>query len=149
MGWLSRFLGLGARPHPPARPLIVWREGSYPTCAVGESYYQGALSRICGGHNRDGHRFECEAHLIPEPDNPYDINAVKVVVQGLHVGHLSREDAVRFHEEMALAGQPGGARCAARLDGGWRTNQHDEGSFGIRLGIPGRGRFTLTAEASE
>lgn len=34
------------------------------------------------------------AALVPEPSNPYDRNAVKVVVEGQHVGYLEKEVAV-------------------------------------------------------
>ena len=143
MGWLARLFGSERSPQQ-VRPRIVWRDGSYPTAAVGESHYQAALETLCGGHNRYGHELECDAELIPEPDNSYDSNAVKVVIGRRLVGYLCREDAVRFHEEMALAQRSGeGAVCAAKINGGWRTNQHDEGSFGVRLGIPQRGRFAL------
>jgi hypothetical protein len=33
------------------------------------------------------------------------------------------------------------AEVAAQITGGWRTNQHDEGSFGVKLGIPMRGNI--------
>jgi hypothetical protein len=142
MGWLSKLFGFDPPKSAPAR--IVWREKSFPTSAVGESNYQAALEGLCGGHNRYGYELECEAELVPEPSNPYDPNAVKVLIARRLVGYLSRADAVRFHAEMALAERPGeGARCAAKINGGWRTNQYDEGCFGVRLGIPGWGRFTL------
>lgn len=142
MGWLSNLFGAGRSA--PRLPLIEWREGSYPTSAVGESYYQEAFIAICGRPTRSGYEIACEAHLIPERNNPHDANAVKVMINGRNVGHLCRDDAVRFREEMATAGRPGhGARCAAKIAGGWRTNQYDEGLFGVRLGVPGRGRFTL------
>ena len=85
--------------------------------------------------------------LRPEPSNPYDPNAVRVLIRGRLVAYLCREDAIRFGEEMAAAGRPGeGARCAAKIVGGWRTNQYDEGYFGVRLGIPGWGPFTLAID---
>lgn len=31
------------------------------------------------------------------------------------------------------------ASCSAKIVGGWRTNQHDSGHFGVKLGIPTRG----------
>jgi hypothetical protein len=33
---------------------------------------------------------------MPEPDNPYDSNAVTVLIDGMHVGYLSREDASAY-----------------------------------------------------
>lgn len=144
--WLKALFGGGHSQRPASRPLaqIVWRDGSYPTNAVGESHYQDAFEALCGGYTRSGHQIACTALLVPEPSNPYDVNAVKVTIQGRLVGYLSREGAVRFHAEMAAAGRPGeGAQCAAMIKGGWRTNQYDEGSFGVSLGVPGWGKFTL------
>lgn len=34
-----------------------------------------------------------DAQLVPEPDNQYDPNAVKVIVNGVHMGYIKREDA--------------------------------------------------------
>lgn len=31
-----------------------------------------------------------KAELIPEPDNPYDPNAIKVIVDGLHIGYIKK-----------------------------------------------------------
>lgn len=143
MGWLSKLFGLEGAASP-SLPLIVWREGSYPTQAVGESNYQAALEVICGGYSRHGHEVLCEASLIPDPTNPYDANAVKVVIARHLVGYLCRDDAIRFGEEMTAAGRLGeGARCAAKVKGGWRTNQYDEGQFGVSLGVPGRGAYKV------
>lgn len=36
--------------------------------------------------------------LIPEPENPYDPLAIKVVIAGEQVGHISREDNKHVHE---------------------------------------------------
>jgi len=65
---------------------------------VGESHYQRALWQIVGDEftPRDPVRYEVVALLVPEPDNPYDANAVRIVVDGLLVGYLSRSDAARY-----------------------------------------------------
>jgi hypothetical protein len=139
MGLLQRLLGYPTTPT--VTPFIFWREGSFPTRAVGEGDCQVALSEVCGGPGRPGYEHLCEAHLLPDADNPQDANAVKVVVQGRLVGYLSRADAVRFREQMARTGRRGGARCAAKINGGWRTNQRGQATFGIRLGVPTRGCF--------
>ena len=149
MGWLRTFLlgvaagqassnpRLSTTPAVRAAYQVSWRQGSYPLSAVGESNYQDALSRICGGHNRDGHELECLAVVIPEPTNPYDPNAHKVMINGLLVGYLPRDEAKRFKTQARNAGIAGQAvEVAALISGGWRTNQYDEGFFGVRLGIP-------------
>lgn len=35
----------------------------------------------------------CE--LVPEPNNPYDSNAIKVEVKGVHIGYIKKEDCQR------------------------------------------------------
>lgn len=65
-------------------------------CAVvGESYYQDALratGRVCsaGGEGRPAFT----AALVPEPENPYDSNAIAVYSPRGKIGHLSRDDAL-------------------------------------------------------
>jgi hypothetical protein len=70
--------------------------GDDPLEVVGESRYQDALWKIVGGRRGDPVRYETEAVLEPEPDNPYDSNAIKVLIGGAVVGYLSREDAATF-----------------------------------------------------
>jgi len=116
---------------------VVWRPGSCPFEVVGESHYQPALARLCGGHSRAGHDLECRAQLMPEPTNAYDANALKVMIGGALVGYVPREQAVRLKAEAERVGRGGAIiEAAAIVRGGWRTNQYDEGDFGIRLGIP-------------
>jgi hypothetical protein len=142
---------LPARPTAPTKPRfeaprpvplrrIQWREGSFPMEAVGESNYQSALQAICGPHTRDGHDAEFEAIIEREPSNAYDSNAVMVLIKGKKVGYLPREQAERVAGQMASKDIMA-ARCRARIRGGWRTNQHDEGDFGVRLAIPNHGEI--------
>jgi len=112
--------------------------------AVGEIHYQPALVRLCGGHSRHGHERTCRARLTPEPTNAYDAKAHRVIIDGAHVGYVPREHAARFAEASAAVGRPGAAiEVAAVIRGGWRTNQHDEGGFGVRLGAPLRGAIAF------
>lgn len=57
----------------------------------GEGSYQLALKQVVQELGRDVH-----AILVPEPQNQYDPNAVAVLVGGLKVGYLSREDAALY-----------------------------------------------------
>jgi hypothetical protein len=62
---------------------------------VGESFYQPALLAITGAERGEAVECECIAELIPEPENPHDPNAIKVLIDGLQVGHLSRQNAIK------------------------------------------------------
>lgn len=115
-------------------------DGGHGLEVVGESHYQDALSAICGGPCEDGHDFDCVALLVPEPNNPYDRNAVTVVVGGRKVAHLSRDEAIVHHRELTALGLNGRAvRCAAVINGGWsrphRGGRADTGHFGIELDL--------------
>lgn len=158
MGWFSGLFGRSPGPEEsvtvPARVSrddtlrVVWREGSYPIEAVGESHYQPALARLCGGHSRFGHERACRARLVPEPTNPYDARAHKVIIDGAHVGYAPRDHAARLVEASAAVGRPGAViEVEAVIRGGWRTNQHDEGGFGVRLGVPLRGAIEFDGHA--
>lgn len=76
--------------------------------------------------------YRCTAELIEEPDNPHDPEAVRVAIAGATVGYLARPEAKRFRREAAALGL-GRVYCAARVVGGWRTNQHDAGFLGVEL----------------
>lgn len=117
------------------RGVVRWRPDSYPLQVVGESHYQDALIAICGRYGRTGVEHECRALIELEPANPYDTNAVAVRIEGRKVGYLAREQAARIAAQMREDGIAS-AECAARIRGGWRTNQHDEGDYGVYLGIP-------------
>jgi hypothetical protein len=73
---------------------FVSGDGGYQFEVVGESHYQADLERIVGGRTEDNARCECVAVLTPEPDNPYDPQAVYVSrwPQGcISVSKLGRE----------------------------------------------------------
>lgn len=104
---------------------------------VGEGYYQDALLRICGGYTRDGHQLQTRARLVPEPSNPYDANAIRVEIDGETVGHLKRDHAALYTKRLMDEGRAGEILdVRAYISGGWRTNQHDRGCFGVQLERP-------------
>ncbi|MEP3345229.1 MAG: hypothetical protein ABJN34_10300 [Litoreibacter sp.] len=121
-----------------AKANIVWRDGSFPLEVVGESNYQRELVSICGRYTRLGYDAEHSALMKLEPSNPHDSNAVVVKIKGQTVGYLPRQQAVRVGTQMKEV-RLTEVNCNARVRGGWRTNQHDEGSYGVRLAVPTRG----------
>lgn len=80
---------------------IMLLGGEVDLAIVGESFCQDALWQISGVHRGEPVRQEVVAVLVPEPQNPYDPNAVRIEVNGLQVGHLSRSDAVRYRDGLA------------------------------------------------
>lgn len=139
MGFWSRLFGPPSAPMAQASAPNAIRlpgPGLFSLEAVGESKYQAALARICGGVTADGVDLLTEATLIHEDANPYDSQAVRVDINGKTVGYLSRTHARQFRREMAKAGNTGcDAICAARIRGGWDRGTDDRGSFGVRLDV--------------
>jgi hypothetical protein len=66
--------------------------------AVGESQYQPALRQIA----RAGRL--CEATLVAEPDNPFDVNAVAVKIGGELIGYVPRSHARRYQRRLLTLG---------------------------------------------
>lgn len=115
----------------------IRRGGTFETEVVGESHYQAALARICGGITEDGAHHRCQAVLIPEPDNPNDRNAVRVEIDGATVGYLNRQQAKAYQKELRrqrLSGRT--LTVEAVIQGGWDRGGGDRGMFGVRLDMP-------------
>jgi hypothetical protein len=102
---------------------------------VGESFHQDYIRRIArrvGGG-------EFEIILRPEPSNPYDKNAIAVLVDGAVVGHLSKTMAKAW-QPMLLAAEGEGFACAgtASIYGGTK----DKPSLGVFGAAPWPGHGT-------
>ena len=81
---------------------------------VGESHYQETLRRARATSADAEPVFW--ASLIPEPDNPYDPNAVKVAIDPFGtVGYLARESARRYGSLIAAA-KSTAVRCPCKLN---------------------------------
>lgn len=105
---LRDVLGDGPSQMRPRRRKQAQKARSHDFMGVaGESYRQSALSSLI---SLDG---PLVATLIPEPTNPHDKNAIRVVVNGQHVGYLKREAARQFGQAIAAADTP--VQCRATL----------------------------------
>ena len=105
--------------------------GGYNVAAVGESNYQDALRFIVGA--RDGYvTLHFTAHLYCEDDNPYDSNAVRVMIGSRKVGYLSRDHAAFYRSVIRDAGfGKATAKCQAKVYGGGE----EKPSYGVWLDI--------------
>ena len=111
--------------------------GQFAFDIVGESHYQDALEKICGGRSEDGAEEQVEATLYLEDENKFDSKAVRVDIQGKTVGYLSRDDARSYRRQLASAGHPKLiGRCDALIVGGWKRGSRDKGHFGAKLDLP-------------
>lgn len=133
MGFFDRVLNRTPRPDGPEHQI-----------EPGESYRQDDLWHLVGGFSADRIRCDVTAVLVPEPENLHDPNAIKVLIDGRHVGYLSREDAVIYlpglrrltashSSPIALSGQIVGG--GQREDGLGMLGvflDHDPADFGLR-----------------
>lgn len=108
-------------------------KGEFEQDVHGESHYQKALAKIAGPRVAEGKEFKCKARLVREPSNPYDANAVQVIVEDRLVGYLPRAEAKTFSHWCVSKGAAS-VTCDALIVGGWDDGQ-SEGSYGIRLDI--------------
>ena len=111
--------------------------GEYALEIVGESHYQRALERICGGRKRDSVEKLVQASVVLEDENQHDDQAVRIDIDGMTVGYLPRHVARIYRLRLKELGHPRIVGvCNAVIRGGWDRGAHDRGHFGVWLDIP-------------
>jgi hypothetical protein len=124
---------------------VALLEGDEDLEVVGESFYQDNLWHLAGARPGEQRvREDIYAVLVAEDDNPYDPSAVAVWINGLKVGHLSRENAQRYRPGLVVQQDARGmpiALAGVITGGGIRSDglgklgvflQHDPEDFGLR-----------------
>jgi HIRAN domain-containing protein len=100
---------------------------------VGVSHYQEALWAAAGAEDTGRPvGVETTAELVPEPENPHDPRAVKVLIGGRHVGYLSRRHARRYRRQIRAAGGP----VALRAWIGGLGKRSENPNLGVSLTLP-------------
>lgn len=122
-----------------SREIRLHGDGSFDLEVVGESYRQDNFIRLFGQPKASGVNAFVTACMILEQSNRFDRNAVRIEVEQLHVGYLSRSDAAHFRALIRQSSYPNATRfyCQANVRGGWRSryNRRDRGMFGIWLDV--------------
>lgn len=114
----------------------VLLEGYENLEVVGESHYQDNLWHLVGSDadRSERVRVKIAAVLAAEPNNPHDANAVAVWIDGLKVGHLSREDARLYQPGLlALQEEYGKPVALAGVLVGRGTHHGGTGQLGVFL----------------
>lgn len=129
---------IDGRPAPPVPvAAFAWPElGEYDFEVVGESHYQHVLKALMGDGKDPSIDGRGTAILVPEDTNPHDPKAVKVTVQGLTIGYLSREDARAYRRRLArkkLGMVP--ASCGLQITGGYTLNDGSQAYYGVVLDL--------------
>jgi len=123
----------------PEHIAVIRGPGTYSFEVVGESNYQSAFDRIFGEKEEDGIDEEVMAELIPDDDNKYDKNAIRVAINGMTVGYLPRKLAKQFRAELGKSGlgkQHRSLHARAKVKGGWDRGDGDTGMYGVWLDLP-------------
>jgi hypothetical protein len=99
---------------------------------VGEASYQRNLIKVAGPKHEDSAQVFANATVAYEDDNPHDPKAVRVDIDGLTVGYLSREKARRWRSRVKMRQ----VTCQAVIRGGWDRGGGDHGNYGVWLRPP-------------
>jgi hypothetical protein len=105
--------------------------GNFVQKVAGESHYQAALEKIAGPKTDANADYRTVAHLVPEPKNKYDRNAIRVEIDGVKVGYIPKEDTGLFN--VVLKGRRG--IVEARINGGWDRGKRGQAMFGVELDV--------------
>ena len=104
---------------------------------VGESHYREHLYSLINAADqasRDEGVVDEIATLQLEPDNPYDANAIKVIIGGGIVGHIAKEQTYLVRPLVEKANSEGRALGVfAQL--GWDAANNSP-YIGVTLGLP-------------
>ena len=99
---------------------------------VGESFQRDHLTALIRAHNAfESGEIYSTAVLELEPTNPFDPNAVKVVVEGTQVGYIPKFDSPAVTEMVKKSG-----KCSYEVPVriGWDTNSPSP-LIGVRLAL--------------
>jgi hypothetical protein len=108
--------------------------GEYATHVAGADDYGAAFEQVVGGRTHHSAYHECTAFLVPDPNQPFDPDAVAVVVSGCTVGYLGPEEARQYREFLNDAELGTAGSCDALIEGGWQRG-NARGAFLIRLDL--------------
>lgn len=116
-------------------PLRWVGDGQYSVDVVGESFAREALADIA--KNPAGQRalVFCVATLIPQPNNPYDRNAIAVSISGRAIGHLSHESAKSYCERLRDLDKENESFVAFAVISGGLITQERQYDYSVQLDI--------------
>ena len=108
-------------------------DDNYNFQIVGESFYQKNLAIIAGAKQENGVEIRKKAVLVLDPFNRHDPNSVRVEIDNLIVGHLSKDNAIKYRSWLK-ANNLKKATCQANalINGGW-IKKDGEGFYGVCL----------------
>ena len=144
------------RRSPPTRYTTCWR----PAATSRSSWARRPIRRRCRSSPATSRsplsELEKWAHLIPEPDNPWDRNAVAVYIDARKIGYLPRESSAAYAALLTQLWATSRARavCRAVVTGGsykvttqaGSVAEVDDEQFGVKLALAAPQHFDVTRE---
>lgn len=124
-------------PGPVGVPVEPWSPQTEQHEVAGEWFQREnvqLLFKPYGGVKAEGSELEFTALLVPDSRNPHDPNAVAVFVQGLHVGYLERDNAVRYAP--TLAGMTAAGQVLVVRSRQWARSTGDQFYARVTLHLP-------------
>lgn len=125
-----------SRKTPSEPPLTHWESlNEFEFEIVGESFYQSELAALASPYD-DTHLGDTtfKAVLVPDDNNRHDKLAVRVDINGLTVGHLSKDDARSFRRRLSSKKILGAVTsCDAIITGGFMQRDGSKAHFGVKL----------------
>jgi hypothetical protein len=110
--------------------------GLFTVDVVGEAHYQDQIESVVGKPTEDGSDKVVQAALVLEDSNVHDPMAVRVDIEGVTCGYLSRANARAYRRAIEKLGHgPLIGQCQAVVVGGWKRGD-DRGKFGVKLDLP-------------
>jgi hypothetical protein len=107
-------------------------DSDYNYDVVGESFQRDHLTALIRAHNAfESGEIYSTAVLELEPTNPFDPNAVKVVVEGTQVGYIAKFDSPAVTEMVKKSGKSS-YEVPVRI--GWDTNSPSP-LIGVKLAL--------------
>lgn len=83
----------------------IWRSWEPPLDLVrGESYRQNNIMKFAGKPRKNGWLVPVPVTIVREPENKHDKNALRVEIEGIHVGYIAKEVAAKISPVMDKAG---------------------------------------------
>lgn len=76
-------------------------KGAFKITVAGTSRYRSAIAAIAQNPPNTHSLVICLAYLVPDDQNPHDANAVKVMIEGRTVGHLSASFAKSYRSYLS------------------------------------------------
>lgn len=125
----------------PTEDYYAWPESGQFAFAVAAESYQGAIHQLAQKNaigpdeGSDPKARILKAHLIPDNDNPYDSNAVRIDIDNRTIGHLNRDQARSFRRRLDEKGIPDQiTTCNVVITKNGEINDKTV-SYGVRLDI--------------